>query len=247
MEPRPGLDVARNTGIRHSSGEIIAYIDDDVEVHPGWLNRLHHGFKDPQVMAVTGLVLPAELDTEAQFLFETYWGFNRGYIVQKYDSLFFKQTRATGSPVWEIGAGANMAFRRRFFELGHDFDERLDVGAAGCSGDSEFWYHVLAEGWTCLYNPAAVVFHYHRREMAGLKNQLLYYMRGHVTALLIQFEKYRHWGNLHRLFILLPVYYVRLFAVGCLRRFRERYQTLGQEIRGCFSGLIFYLSNRQPK
>jgi hypothetical protein len=70
QEPRPGLSVARNTGIRQSKGDIIAFTDDDVTVHPNWIARLQQSFPDPQVMAVTGLVLPAELETEAQFIFE---------------------------------------------------------------------------------------------------------------------------------------------------------------------------------
>jgi glycosyltransferase involved in cell wall biosynthesis len=79
-EPRAGLDVARNRGICHTSGEIVAFTDDDAIVHRDWIARIRQGFKDPDVMAVTGLVLPAELEAEAQFLFETHWGFGRGYL-----------------------------------------------------------------------------------------------------------------------------------------------------------------------
>ncbi|MDF5717175.1 MAG: glycosyltransferase family A protein [Rhizonema sp. NSF051] len=69
LEPRPGLSVARNTGIRHSTGDIIAFTDDDAIVHPDWIIRLQQGFHEPKVMAVTGLMLPAELETEAQLIF----------------------------------------------------------------------------------------------------------------------------------------------------------------------------------
>ena len=43
-EPRPGLSVARNTGLRHATGELIAYTDDDVEVHPRWIGALAVAF-----------------------------------------------------------------------------------------------------------------------------------------------------------------------------------------------------------
>jgi hypothetical protein len=34
-------------------------------------------------------------------------------------------------------------------------------------------------------------------------------MRGHVAALLVQFQRHRHWGNLRRVFATLPRSYLR--------------------------------------
>lgn len=243
-ESRPGLDVARNTGIKHSRGKIIAFTDDDVIVHSNWIARLQDGFENPQVMAVTGLVLPAELETESQIIFE--WGhgyFGWGYRRRTFDRQFFQQTKHLGVPVWRIGAGANMAFRREIFDLVGNFDERLDAGASGCSGDSEMWYRILAEGWMCHYEPAAVVFHYHRRELDGLREQMYQYMRGHVVALLVQFAKYRHWGNLRRLFWTLPKYYIKLFLDGLLKGDQLKHKTYFSEILGCLAGIQFYLQH----
>jgi glycosyltransferase involved in cell wall biosynthesis len=243
LEPMQGLDVARNTGIRNSRGQIIAFVDDDVTVHPDWIARLAACFSYSQVMAVTGLVLAAELETEAQWLFEQYWGFNRGYSVLTYDWRYFEKLKQWGVPAWNIGAGANMAFRREVFDQIGYFDVRLDVGAAGCSGDSELWYRLLASGLTCRYEPKAVAFHHHRREMTELKKQLYYYMRGHTTALLIQFAKHKHWGNLLRLFILLPLHYLRRIALGIRRGFHGRQRTIVFEVAGCLSGLFYFLRN----
>lgn len=244
-EPRPGLSVARNTGIRHSSGDIVAFTDDDVSVHPDWLTRLRQGFRQPEVMAVTGLILPAELETEAQLIFEVGLGnFGWGYQVKTFDQEFFQATKHVGVPVWRIGAGANMAFRRQIFERVGNFDERLGTGAAGCSEDSELWYRILAEGWTCRYEPTSVVFHYHRRDLAGLKRQMYYYMRGHVAALLVQFARYDHWGNLLRLLIVLPLYYAKVGLGGLRWGFRFRYKTCGIEVQGCLAGVKFFLQHR---
>jgi glycosyltransferase involved in cell wall biosynthesis len=239
-EPRPGLDIARNTGIRCSSSDIIAFTDDDVQIHPNWLIGIQRAFEQADVQAVTGLVLPMELETEAQEIFETYWSFNRGYRVLEFNSDYFQQLRAYGVPSWCVGAGANMAFRRQIFQQVGEFDERLDVGAAGCSGDSEMWYRILAAGGICRYEPTAVVFHQHRREMESFKEQIFSYMRGHVTALLIQFEKTGHGGNLRRLFGTLPYFYLKLLIKRGLGDNRPRQYTLFREIRGCISGLFFY-------
>ena len=243
LESTPGLDFARNTGIRHSRGKFVAFIDDDVTVHRDWVARLATCFSDSNVMAVTGLVLAAELETEAQWLFEKYWGFNRGYSILTYDTRYFEKLKPWGVPTWNIGAGANMAFRREVFDQVGYFDVRLDVGAAGCSGDSELWYRLLASGLTCRYEPKAVACHYHRKEMRDLKKQLYYYMRGHTTALLIQYAKHKHWGNLLRLFILHPLYYVKLLARGILGGFHGRYRFIQAEWAGCASGLFFFLRN----
>ncbi|MFP4088194.1 MAG: glycosyltransferase family 2 protein [Desulfobacteraceae bacterium] len=243
-EPRPGLNVARNAGIRNTDGELVAFVDDDVTVHPNWIAGIQHGFEDPSVKAVTGLVLPAELKTEAQFLFETHWGFGRGYQNKVFGSQFFGRYRSHGVPVWEMGAGANMAFRRQAFDEVGRFDERLDAGAAGCSGDSEMWYRILARKGICHYVPTAVAYHYHRREMETFHRQLFFYMRGHVAALLIQFERHGHWGNIRRILLSLPRYYVGLMVHGLLYGFVGRRSTLKREILGCLSGLKFYLHNR---
>ncbi len=244
LEPRPGLSVARNTGIRHSTGDCIAFTDDDVLVHPDWITRLEQGFQDARVMAVTGLMLPAELETEAQLIFQRgSGGPGWGYRALTFDTQFFEQMKHRGVPVWRIGAGANMAFRRQAFDLVGYFDERLGAGAAGCSEDSELWYRVLAEGWLCRYEPTSVVFHYHRSNLNSLKHQMYQYMRGHVVALLVQFARYKHWGNLRRLFVALPRYYSRWFLFGLFKGFKYFNRTLLAEVLGCFSGVKFYLQS----
>ena len=43
-EPLPGKSRALNRALRASTGEILAFIDDDVEVDPGWLVGLEKGF-----------------------------------------------------------------------------------------------------------------------------------------------------------------------------------------------------------
>ena len=243
-EPRPGLDIARNTGVCASRGRIIAFTDDDVQVDPQWLHHLCAGFDTPDVMAVTGLVLPAALDTEPQHRFETHWGFHRGYLPRRFDADYTRAHLPYGVPAWEIGAGASMAFRREAFTRVGGFDARLDVGAAGCSGDSEFWYRLLAHGWTCHYTPTAVAHHTHRATARGLQNQLHAYMRGHTAALLVQYERHGHRGLLRRLLMSLPAYYLRRLVRGMPTGYRGRYRTLFAEIQGALSGVLFYLRNR---
>ncbi|MGY1679571.1 glycosyltransferase [Geodermatophilus sp. SYSU D01176] len=249
LEPRPGLDIARNTGLRAATTEFVAYTDDDAEPHPDWTWRTRRAFDDASITAVTGLVLPAELDTDAQVLFEDHAGFGRGFARRDFGPEFLTRHRR-GAPVWEIGAGANMAFRRSAVAALGGFDERLDVGAAGCSGDSEMWYRLLASGGRCRYEPSAVVRHHHRRTHEELLRQMYFYMRGHACALLVQFERHRGRSNLVRLFLVLPRWYATTAAKALLRRLRGAPRAadalLAPQVRGCLAGVLFYLRTRRP-
>lgn len=243
-EPRKGLDIARNTGAQNSTYGIIAYTDDDVIVDKDWIRNLKSCFNHPLTMAVTGLVIPNSLRTKAQYKFEKEWGFNKGYVPKVFDREYFLANQRNGVPAWDVGAGANMAFRREIFEIAGYFDERLDVGASGCSGDSEMWYRVLAEGWNCNYYPNLFVFHEHRDTMDSLKSQLFYYMRGNVSSLLVQYEKYKDKGNLKRVYQSLPQYYFQRIFRSILHRQSHGLDTLLTEIKGCLSGWKFYQENK---
>ncbi len=173
-EPRPGLDWARNRAIVEAKGEILAFTDDDVIVDAGWVRALVETFAaNPGVMAITGLVVPYELETEAQALFELYGGFSRGFKQHWYQV-------AQGQPVpWTLlgtgqcGTGANMAFRRTVFNTIGLFDPALDVGTAtNGGGDLEMFFRILRAGYPLVYEPRALVRHRHRRTYAELKRQI---------------------------------------------------------------------------
>jgi GT2 family glycosyltransferase len=237
-EARPGLSVARNAGLAATRGDIVLFTDDDVVIEPDWPLAMVRAFEDPAVMAVTGLVLPAELESAAQVAFERdLGGFGRGFRALDFDGRFFAAMTSRGVPVWLIGSGANMGFRREAFEKVGLFDERLGAGASGCSEDSEMWYRLLAAGGHCRYEPAAVVHHYHRADWTGLTRQLRDYTRGHVVALFVQYWRWRHRGDVRRVFTSMPYYYLWLLKEGCRRGFGPRQRLLPAEIVGWCAGL----------
>jgi glycosyltransferase involved in cell wall biosynthesis len=167
----PGLDRARNRGLAEARHEIVAFTDDDVEVDPRWLTGIARGFADPQVSAVTGMIAPAALDTEAQLLFELrYSGMGKGAAPRRWDPAILPAARVLAAH--SIGVGANMAFRRQALERLGGFDTALDVGMpARGAGDLDMFHRLLAAGDVIQYEPAALVRHHHRRDRAALEAQ----------------------------------------------------------------------------
>jgi glycosyltransferase involved in cell wall biosynthesis len=248
-EPQQGLSAARNTALAVANGDVVAFADDDVTVHSDWVWRIRRSFEDPKVMLLTGLVLPGELQTPAQLMFEeSFHFFHQGYRRRCFDATYFAALRNKSVPVWDIGAGANMAIRREAFKLGYCFDIRLGPGVfGGCGEDSEYCYRLLAEGWSCVYEPSACVYHFHRRELHALRRHVRQYMQGHVAALLLQFMKYRHVGNLRRLFLELPAEYLVLFLRLIVTGFALDNRILFSGVLGCFSGLCFPMVRKEAQ
>ena len=182
-EPRRGLAYARNRGIAHSRGDIVVATDDDVRMPPDWLEKLIAPFVRSDVMIVTGNVLPLELETPAQRLFELYGGLGRGFEPQIVNQDWFNQFRRA-VPTWTLGATANAAFRADIFthpRIGLMY-EALGPGMPSGNGEDIYlFYKVLRAGYTLVYQPEASVWHKHRREMRDLRHQLYSYSKGHVA------------------------------------------------------------------
>lgn len=206
-ERMPGLSAARNAGVAIATGDYVAFTDDDVEVAPNWLAALLAPLKDPAVGITTGLVLPANLDSDAACTFEfDYGGLQSGLRPWRFDETFLNTAPHKAPAVWLTGAGASMAFRRTVLDEEGPFNLRLGAGAAGCSEDSEYVYRALRSGWECWYTPRAVVHHHHRRDMDALARQMRAYLCGHTCALLSQFARTGQTGNLFRVLFSIPRY-----------------------------------------
>lgn len=57
--PRRGPYAARNHGVQHARGDLIAFTDSDCVVEPEWLHRLAAEFDDPGVAVLVGSRAPA--------------------------------------------------------------------------------------------------------------------------------------------------------------------------------------------
>lgn len=176
-----GVSAARNLGMAISDADVVAFADDDVVVDPVWLCGLVRGFaRRADVALVTGLVLPAELETPAQAMFErrVSWG------TELHPRLFALNDPPPGDAIFPyscgaVGAGASMAVRRTVAQDIGGFDEALGPGAPTRAGeDIDYFLRVLLAGFTVAYEPTSLAWHRHRRDLDGLGEQLAGYGTG---------------------------------------------------------------------
>ncbi|MHB1569399.1 MAG: glycosyltransferase family 2 protein [Solirubrobacteraceae bacterium] len=181
IERRPGLSWARNRAISVADTEIIAWADDDEVCDAWWAAELARGFVEvPDAQAVTGVVIPAELETQCQAWFEQYSGVRRGRGFAR--AVFSPATAREQSPLYPLppyGAGANMAFRREAIKRIGCFDCALGAGTSTQAGeDTAALSALLLAGGTIVYQPTAMVYHRHRRDYPALRRVMVGYGRG---------------------------------------------------------------------
>jgi GT2 family glycosyltransferase len=242
-EPRPGLDWARNRAILEAKGEIIAYTDDDVVVDPGWVGAIAQVFTvNPNVMALTGLVVPYELETEAQVLFEDYGGFGRGFEPKLYQVQPDQQLPWQWLGAGQFGTGANMAYRRSVFEQIGYFDPALDVGTpTNGGGDLEMFIRVLKAGYILAYEPQAMIRHRHRREYTQLKRQISFNGSLYALWISIALAYPEEWLSCLKVGVWWMFYWnIRRTIIAFLHRTQFPKDLILAEFAGAFSSFTTY-------
>ena len=173
-----GLSDARNLGLQASTGEIVAYLDDDARPLPHWLTHIaatlstteHAGVGGPNIAPVSSPLVAQCVD------------------------------QAPGLPthvllddrIAEHIPGCNMAFRRDRLEAIGGFDPQFRTAG----DDVDVCWRLQAHGWTLGFNAAAIVFHHRRDSVRRYLRQQFGY--GSAEALLERKwpEKYNGAGHL---------------------------------------------------
>ena len=154
FEPEQGLSAARNAGIRAARSDIIAYIDDDAEAAPVWLQSLLDVYdRFPDALAVGGKAVPIWDAPPPSWLTEKH---HRTLSLVSWG----EQTRRLEWP--ERIIGVNCSFRRRVFERYGLFDVQLGRLGASLIGAEEvaLQRRIQEDGGAVYYTPDAVVQHH---------------------------------------------------------------------------------------
>jgi glycosyltransferase involved in cell wall biosynthesis len=153
----PGLSAARNLGVKHASGEIIAFIDDDALPFPDWAEEMVKTYHDETVIGITGPTLPLWDDKVVDwFPKECDW------IIGCSSWCDWHEMREVRN-VW----GMNMSFRREAFNSSGLFQAHLGAMGSENTGkhelvgeETEFSIRVRKKtGKRIFYNPNVRVRH----------------------------------------------------------------------------------------
>lgn len=156
FEEKTGLSHARNAGIARSSGEIVAFLDDDVSVRADWLEELERVFGERDASCVGGRAL-LRTETPRPSWWRKEYDAKVGHFDRGDEEI---SSRSSDDPL--VGIGANLAFRRNVFERHGLF--RADLGRKGRSlatgEEVDLMDRVRGSGELALYRPDLVVYHH---------------------------------------------------------------------------------------
>jgi cellulose synthase/poly-beta-1,6-N-acetylglucosamine synthase-like glycosyltransferase len=161
-----GLNAARNTGIKNSKSEIVAFTDSDCVVPEDWVQRIVKNFKETQVGCVGGSIKGYDGDFLSEYADNSFMPVLR----------IFKKREVLDSVklLQRYPAGCNMAFRREALEAAGGFDESI----RHAFDEDELVERVCKAGYKMSLDPDCLVLHKHRTSLKELLKQNFRYGRG---------------------------------------------------------------------
>ena len=156
-EPTLGLSVARNRGAQESTGQILAYLDDDAEASEQWLTSLMRVFDEHEKIAIAGgkvtLLWPEPITAPPNWISDDLASGLGAYDLG--DKLTFI-TNPNLTP-----RGLNYAIRKTFLDTVGGFDANLGRVGKNLLSNEELHMTQLAlrQGWQVAYIPEALAAH----------------------------------------------------------------------------------------
>jgi GT2 family glycosyltransferase len=182
------LPGARNFGVRQANGDILVFIDDDVQIPPGYLAAHAANYQRSEIGVVAGRVFDrmklAEQQKAKSIAYLPPEALDPGIAWYHLDLVH------TTEPQRVISArGCNMSYRRKIFtDYGVWFDERSRGSAV--REESDICLRVRRTGFQIWYDPAAHLVHLgeetggcHDLSTRSLQYQITFYHNHFLMAL----------------------------------------------------------------
>lgn len=165
-EEKRGINGARNTGVKHSEGDIVVFTDSDCVVPKYWIKKIVEDFQDSKVGCVGGNVEGYYDDFLSRYSDES--------IIPVMRRFGRREVLDTIKPPLHYPAGCNMAVRREIIEEVGLFDEKIMYGF----DEDELVERICRKGHEMVLDPDILVKHKHRSTLPELLKQNFRYGRG---------------------------------------------------------------------
>jgi len=153
-----GTGGARNVGLRMSRGEIVAFLDDDVRLPPGWSSALLACYTDPAVGGAGGFVdHPGHYGPLRNAAYRMLGITSNRFRIDWGGFSVGPAFNPPGVHPAEWLGGGNMSFRREAIVAVGGFDEAL---GAFWYEDADVTHRVLKSGWRVVSSDKVTVEHF---------------------------------------------------------------------------------------
>ncbi len=171
-EPRKGLVVARETGRRAASGDVLVYVDADCRAPLAWLERIEAKFeRDAALIALSG---------PYRFYDWDWWG---RFLIRAYDVTLAPATQLLVKHLLRIGTifyGGNFAVRSEALERIGGFDTSIEFHGE----DTNLGRRLYAVGKVALYHDCYLYTSARRYVAMGKGSVIRLYVRNFTSELL---------------------------------------------------------------
>lgn len=156
LEPRKGIPVARNKGIKYAKGEIITFIDDDCEAEINWIQQItevHKKYDEKTIIQGKSISVP-----------------KNNFYVQITSSHYKNWIKAQDFYNNELQTfdTKNLSFKSKVF---NDKDNLFNEEIMFASDDIELGYRLRKKGFKILYNKKVAVKHFERTSFLDFYRQ----------------------------------------------------------------------------
>jgi glycosyltransferase involved in cell wall biosynthesis len=160
FDKTPGLLTGRHLGAKSAQGEILTFVDDDIQASENWLSTIHRVFENPEIHMAGGKCLPNYEVEPPKWVQDMY--------LKKKDSFTLADLSLCdyGDQPREVSAdeiwGLNLSIRRKtLYEVGGFNPDNINPHYQAFQGDGEsgLAYKIMSRKLKSYYHPDIFVLH----------------------------------------------------------------------------------------